>query len=117
MTVQVLFPLFQKNVTQGYVSEDEAGRRLSMVVSKPDYAKSGTYWSWSNPPESEPYSNVLSDEASVRFSPFLSYRLLLLVADFSQPRLFSRGAVVSHSGAAASRMVFFRGSKFCSVMC
>lgn len=54
-----------------------------MVVSKPDYAKSGTYWSWSNPPESEPYSNVLSDEASVRFSPLLRYLLLLLVADFS----------------------------------
>lgn len=65
--VQVLFPLFQKNITQGYVSEDEAGRRLSMVISKPSYAKSGTYWSWSNPPESEAYCNVLSDEASVRF--------------------------------------------------
>jgi protochlorophyllide reductase len=63
--IQVLFPLFQKNITQGYVSEDEAGRRLSMVVADPAYAKSGTYWSWSNPPESEPYSNVLSEEASV----------------------------------------------------
>lgn len=68
--LQVLFPLFQKNITQGYVSEDEAGRRLSMVVSSPDYAKSGTYWSWSNPPESEPYFNVLSEEASVRSSCF-----------------------------------------------
>lgn len=47
-----------------------------MVVSQPDYAKSGTYWSWSNPPESEAYCNVLSEEASVRFSNALAQTLI-----------------------------------------
>lgn len=61
---QVLFPYFQKNITQGYVSEDEAGRRLAMVASSPDYSESGVYWSWSNPPESSSFKNELSEEAS-----------------------------------------------------
>ena len=28
---RILFPLFQKNVTKGYVSEEEAGKRLAQV--------------------------------------------------------------------------------------
>eukprot|EP00892_Ulva_mutabilis_P012181 jgi/Ulvmu1/9335/UM050_0085.1 len=58
---QVLFPKFQKNITQGYVSEDEAGRRLASVVGDKTYAKSGVYWSWDK--DSEPFVNTLSEEA------------------------------------------------------
>jgi protochlorophyllide reductase len=61
---QLLFPAFQKNITQGYVSEDEAGRRLAAVVGDPAYNKSGVYWSWSN--DSEAFVNVPSSEVSVR---------------------------------------------------
>jgi len=43
---QTLFPLFQQYVTKGYVSEEEAGRRLSLVVSDPEYKVNGAYWSW-----------------------------------------------------------------------
>ncbi|CAG9461854.1 unnamed protein product [Pedinophyceae sp. YPF-701] len=42
-----LFPKFQKNITKGYVSQEEAGRRLSLVVADPEYKTSGAYWSWS----------------------------------------------------------------------
>jgi len=43
-----VFPAFQKNITKGYVTEDEAGRRLMQVVSDPKYRKSNSYWSWKN---------------------------------------------------------------------
>jgi len=41
-----LFPRFQKYVTKGYVSQEEAGERLAQVVSSPQTKKSGQYWSW-----------------------------------------------------------------------
>jgi len=40
------FPLFMKYVTGGYVSEKEAGERLAQVITDPQCAKSGVYWSW-----------------------------------------------------------------------
>ncbi|NEO38008.1 MAG: protochlorophyllide reductase [Moorea sp. SIOASIH] len=45
---QKLFPLFQKNITGGYVSQELAGDRLATVVADPNYNKSGVYWSWGN---------------------------------------------------------------------
>ncbi len=45
---QKIFPLFQKNITGGYVSEELAGERVAMVVADPEYNKSGVYWSWGN---------------------------------------------------------------------
>lgn len=47
---------------QGYVSEEEAGRRLAQVVSDPAMDKSGTYWSWSN--EKGSFENQVSEEVS-----------------------------------------------------
>ena len=44
----MLLLLLQKYITKGYVSEDEAGRRLAQVVSDPTLDKSGVYWSWDN---------------------------------------------------------------------
>jgi len=41
-----LFPRFQKYVTKGYVSQEEAGERLAQVVSAPETKASGKYWSW-----------------------------------------------------------------------
>lgn len=41
-----IFPLFMKYVTGGFVSEDESGDRLAQVISAPECAKSGVYWSW-----------------------------------------------------------------------
>jgi len=43
---RTLFPLFMKYVTGGYVSQKEAGQRLSQVVDDPICSKSGVYWSW-----------------------------------------------------------------------
>ena len=40
-------PLPCRYVTKGYVSEEDAGKRLAQVVSDPKMSKSGVYWSWS----------------------------------------------------------------------
>jgi protochlorophyllide reductase len=45
---QKIFPWFQKNVTGGYISEAEAGKRVAAVVTDPEYKQSGAYWSWGN---------------------------------------------------------------------
>ncbi|KAF6983646.1 hypothetical protein CFC21_001794 [Triticum aestivum] len=57
-----LFPPFQKYITKGYVSEEEAGKRLAQVVSEPSLTKSGVYWSWNK--NSASFENQLSEEAS-----------------------------------------------------
>jgi len=59
---KTLFPLFQKYVTKGYVSQAEAGRRLAQVVSDPAMGKSGVYWSWSDKDGS--FENQVSEEVS-----------------------------------------------------
>lgn len=59
---RTLFPPFQKYITKGYVSEEEAGKRLAQVVSDPSLTKSGVYWSWNN--QSSSFENQLSKEAS-----------------------------------------------------
>lgn len=41
-----LFPILQKNVTKGYVSEEEAGQRLASIVYDPRYTEQGAYWAW-----------------------------------------------------------------------
>jgi protochlorophyllide reductase len=59
---RTLFPAFQKYVTKGYVSEEEAGRRLASVVSDPGMNKSGVYWSWNN--STGAFENQVSEEVS-----------------------------------------------------
>ncbi|GLC41595.1 hypothetical protein PLESTB_000698400 [Pleodorina starrii] len=59
---KTLFPPFQKYVTKGYVSEEEAGRRLAQVVSDPKLDKSGAYWSWSSSKGS--FENQVSEEVA-----------------------------------------------------
>ncbi|KAG6755307.1 hypothetical protein POTOM_041127 [Populus tomentosa] len=59
---RLLFPPFQKYITKGFVSEDEAGKRLAQVVSDPSLTKSGVYWSWNK--HSASFQNQLSQEAS-----------------------------------------------------
>lgn len=45
---QKLFPLFQRYITGGFVSEELAGQRVAEVVADPAYRQSGAYWSWGN---------------------------------------------------------------------
>ena len=61
-----IFPLFQKNITGGYVSEELAGERVALVVADPEYNISGVYWSWGNRQKEGRKSFVqeVSDEAS-----------------------------------------------------
>ncbi|KAL8506587.1 hypothetical protein ACS0TY_017475 [Phlomoides rotata] len=59
---RLLFPPFQKYSTKGYVSEEEAGKRLAQVVYDLSLSKSGVYWSWNN--NSSSFENQLSKEAS-----------------------------------------------------
>eukprot|EP00245_Coleochaete_scutata_P000494 TRINITY_DN10600_c0_g1_i1.p1 TRINITY_DN10600_c0_g1~~TRINITY_DN10600_c0_g1_i1.p1 ORF type:complete len:408 (-),score=99.60 TRINITY_DN10600_c0_g1_i1:512-1735(-) len=59
---KTLFPPFQKYITKGFVSEEDAGKRLSQVVSDPKLADSGVYWSWNN--NSSSFVNDVSEEVS-----------------------------------------------------
>jgi protochlorophyllide reductase len=63
---QILFPVFQKYITGGFVSEEEAGRRVAMVVTEPAYSQSGVYWSWGNRQKKngKSYIQEVSPEAS-----------------------------------------------------
>ena len=63
---QKLFPLFQKYITGGFVTEEEAGKRVAAVVADPEYRQSGAYWSWGNRQKKDGKSFVqeVSREAS-----------------------------------------------------
>jgi protochlorophyllide reductase len=45
---QKIFPIFQKYITGGFVTQELAGERLALVVADPEYNQSGVYWSWGN---------------------------------------------------------------------
>ncbi len=45
---QWIFPLFQRFITGGFVSETLAGKRVAQVVSSPEFRVSGVHWSWGN---------------------------------------------------------------------
>lgn len=40
------FPILQKNLTKGYVSQETAGLRLASLVKDPTFTEPGAYWSW-----------------------------------------------------------------------
>lgn len=63
---QKLFPLFQQYITGGFVSEEEAGKRVAEVVAEPAYSQSGAYWSWGSRQKKDGKSFVqgVSPEAS-----------------------------------------------------
>ena len=43
-----LFPIFQKFITKGYVSQRLAGERVAQVASFKEYALPAVHWSWGN---------------------------------------------------------------------
>ena len=43
-----LFPIFQKFITKGYVSQKLAGERVAKVASFKQYAQPAVHWSWGN---------------------------------------------------------------------
>jgi protochlorophyllide reductase len=45
---QKIFPIFQKYITGGFVSEELAGQRVAAVIADPEYKQSGAYFSWGN---------------------------------------------------------------------
>tara|TARA_Y100000589_G_scaffold146747_1_gene140410 strand:+ start:6126 stop:7127 length:1002 start_codon:yes stop_codon:yes gene_type:complete len=45
---RILFPIFQRFITGGYVSERLAGERVAMVATGEDFLQSGVHWSWGN---------------------------------------------------------------------
>ena len=57
-----LFPIFQKFITKGYVSQRLAGERVARVASLKEYSKPGVHWSWGNRQKSgrEAFSQKLS---------------------------------------------------------
>jgi len=45
---RLLFPIFQKFITKGYVSQKLAGERVAQIASLKKYAKPAVHWSWGN---------------------------------------------------------------------
>ncbi len=45
---RLLFPIFQKFITRGFVSQRLAGERVAQVATFKKYAKSAVHWSWGN---------------------------------------------------------------------
>ncbi len=45
---RILFPIFQKFITKGYVSQRLAGERVARVASLKEYAIPAVHWSWGN---------------------------------------------------------------------
>ena len=43
-----LFPIFQKFITRGYVSQRLAGERVAQVATYKEFAKPSVHWSWGN---------------------------------------------------------------------
>ena len=66
---QVIFPLFQKNITGGYVTEEESGDRVAQVVAEEGFNKSGVYWSWGNRQKEgrDAFCQEMSNEAGDEF--------------------------------------------------
>ncbi|MFN3361376.1 MAG: protochlorophyllide reductase [Pseudanabaenaceae cyanobacterium] len=62
---RVLFPLLQKYITKGYVSQELAGQRVADVVTDPKLRVSGAYWSWGDRQQEgrEAFIQELSPEA------------------------------------------------------
>ena len=56
------FPIFQRFITRGYISQRLAGERVAQVATYKKYAKSGVHWSWGNRQKSgrEAFSQKLS---------------------------------------------------------
>ncbi len=79
---QKLFPIFQKYITGGFISEEEAGKRVALVVADPDYKQSGAYWSWGNRQKKngksfvQQVSNEASDDQKAERVWDLSYQLV-----------------------------------------
>ncbi len=61
---RLLFPIFQKFITKGYVSQRLAGERVAQVASFKEYAKPGVHWSWGN--RQKPGRKAFSQKLSKR---------------------------------------------------
>ena len=45
---RILFPIFQKFITKGYVTQRLAGERVAQVATLKEYSKPAVHWSWGN---------------------------------------------------------------------
>ena len=45
---RLLFPIFQKFITGGFVSQKLAGQRVALIATSKDFSESGVHWSWGN---------------------------------------------------------------------
>ena len=45
---RIFFPIFQRFITGGYVSERIAGERVALIATGSEYTQSGVHWSWGN---------------------------------------------------------------------
>ena len=71
---RILFPIFQRFITRGYVSERLAGERVALIATGEEFTQSGVHWSWGNSQKlgRKAFSQKLSDRI---IDPFTSKKL------------------------------------------
>tara|TARA_Y100001970_G_scaffold200773_1_gene244291 strand:+ start:60677 stop:61681 length:1005 start_codon:yes stop_codon:yes gene_type:complete len=71
---RIFFPIFQRFITRGYVSERVAGERVALIATGEEYTQSGVHWSWGNRQKfgRKAFSQKLSDRI---VDPFTSKKL------------------------------------------
>ncbi len=80
---QWLFPLFQRFITGGFVSQSLAGKRVAQVVSNPEFGVSGVHWSWGNRQKKngEQFSQKLSERITDPVTANNVWELSMKLAD------------------------------------
>jgi len=60
---RIFFPIFQRFITRGYVSERLAGERVALIATGEEFTQSGVHWSWGNSQKlgRKAFSQKLSD--------------------------------------------------------
>ena len=71
---RIFFPIFQRFITRGYVSERLAGERVALIATGEEFTQSGVHWSWGNSQKlgRKAFSQKLSDRI---IDPFTSKKL------------------------------------------
>ena len=71
---RIFFPIFQRFITRGYVSERLAGERVALIATGKEFTQSGVHWSWGNSQKlgRKAFSQKLSDRI---IDPFTSKKL------------------------------------------
>ena len=82
---RIFFPIFQRFITRGYVSERLAGERVALIATGQEFTQSGVHWSWGNSQKlgRKAFSQKLSDRIIDPFTSKKLWQLSMKLVGFS----------------------------------